>query len=225
SIIFTFKYAIVLVVLQNIFALALAVMIDSRKKGKGFFRTVFFMPNMISMIISSFVWVFIFSKVIPELAAKTHLNFLNQSWLGNPKWGFYSIIIVSLWVGVGYMMLIYLAALQGVPEELKEAALIDGASKIQVFFKITVPMIMHSITICTLLTLSTGFKAFDTIYALTGGGPVRGTQVMALNIYQEAFTGNMKFGYASAKSIILFGILLIVTLIQLGILKRREVEA
>ncbi|MFL0266896.1 carbohydrate ABC transporter permease [Candidatus Clostridium radicumherbarum] len=225
SIIFTLKYAVVLVVSQNIFAIALAVLIDSKKRGNGFFRTIFFIPNMISMIISSFVWVFIFTKVLSEISTKTHIAFLNSSWLGEPKLAFIAILIVSLWVGVGYMMLIYLAALQGVPQELKEASIIDGASPFQTFFKITLPLIMHAITICTFLTLSTGFKAFDIIYALTGGGPVRSTTVMGLNIYNEAFNGNMRFAYASAKSIILFLIILVITLIQLGVLKRKEIEA
>lgn len=225
AIIFTFKYAISLVILQNIFALALAVLIDSKKRGNGFFRTIFFIPNMISMIISSFVWVFIFTKVLSEIAAKTPFKFLDKSWLGEPKLAFGSILVVSLWVGVGYMMLIYLAALQGVPQELKEAAIIDGASIFQTFFKITLPMIMHAITICTFLTLSAGFKGFDIIYALTGGGPVRSTTIMSLNIYNEAFNGNMRFGYASAKSIILFLIILVITCIQLGVLKRKEIES
>lgn len=225
SILFTFKYAIFLVIIQNALALALAVLIDSKKKSNGFFRTIFFMPNMISMIISSFVWIFIFTKVFTEFALKTPFKFLDQSWLGDPKLSFFSILIVSLWSGVGYMMLIYLAALQGVPQELKEAAVIDGASAFQTFFSVTLPMIMHAVTICTLLTISTAFKAFDVVYALTNGGPVRSTQVMGLNIYEEAFHGNTRFGYASAKSIILFFIILIVTLIQLGILRKREVQS
>jgi len=225
SIIFTFKFAVIIVIFQNIFALGLALMIDSKKKSTGFFRTILFMPNMISMVIASFVWVFIFSKVFTQIAAVTPFKFLNQSWFGDAKLAFFAIVIVTLWAGVGYMMLIYLAALQGVPQELKEAAVIDGANVVQTFFKVILPMIMHSITICTFLTLAGAFKAFDIIFALTAGGPVRATEVMGLNIYQEAFMGNMRFGYASAKSIILFLIILIVTLVQLSVLKKREVEA
>ncbi|MBZ9685773.1 sugar ABC transporter permease [Clostridium estertheticum] len=225
SIIFTFKFAVIIVIFQNIFALGLALMIDSKKKSTGFFRTILFMPNMISMVIASFVWVFIFSKVFTQIAAVTPFKFLDQSWFGDAKLAFFAIVVVTLWAGVGYMMLIYLAALQGVPQELKEAAVIDGANVVQIFFKVILPMIMHSITICTFLTLAGAFKAFDIVFALTAGGPVRATEVMGLNIYQEAFMGNMRFGYASAKSIILFLIILIVTLVQLGVLKKREVEA
>lgn len=225
SILFTFKYAIYIIILQNVIALLLALMIESKKKSKGFFRTIFFMPNMISMIIGSFVWTFIFSMVLPEMATKTPFKFLDQSWLGDPKISFYAILIVALWAGVGYMMVIYMAALQGVPQDLKEAAVIDGANGFQTFFHITLPMIMHAITICLFLTLNAGFKVFDIIYALTGGGPGRTTEVMTLNIYSEAFSNNFRFGYACTKSMILFLIILVITLIQLGVMKKREVEA
>ncbi|MBC8059617.1 MAG: sugar ABC transporter permease [Clostridiaceae bacterium] len=225
SVIFTFKYAIIIVVLQNVFALGLALIVDSKKKSSGLFRTIFFMPNMISMVIASFVWVFIFTKVSTRVAEVTPFKFLDQSWFGDAKLASIAIIIVTLWVGVGYMMLIYLAALQGVPQELKEAAVIDGATSIQTFFNVTLPMIMHAITICLFLTIAGAFKAFDIVFALTSGGPVRATEVMGLNIYNTAFMGNMRFGYASAKSVILFLIILVVTLVQLKVLKKREVEA
>ena len=225
SIIFTAKYAIVVVILQNVFALGLALLVDSKKKSSGIFRTIFFMPNMISMVIASFVWVFIFSKVSAKIAEVTPFKFLNQSWFGDAKLASIAIVIVTLWVGVGYMMLIYLAALQGVPQELKEAAVIDGANVVQTFFNVILPMIMHAITICLFLTIAGAFKAFDIVFALTGGAPVKSTEVMGINIYQTAFMGNMRFGYSSAKSVILFLIILIVTLVQLNVLKKREVEA
>lgn len=222
---FTLKYVLFMIVLQNGIALLLAVLIESRKKSKGFFRTMFFMPNMISTIISAFMWTFIFSQVLPQLAEKTALAFLDQSWIGNPDFSFYSIIIVSLWNGVGYMMIIYLAALQGVPQHLKEAALIDGANPLQTFRSVTVPMITHAITICFFLTLNGAFKVFEVVFGLTGGGPGRSTQVITMNIYEEAFSNNFRYGYASAKSVILFAIILIFTLIQINVMKKKEVEA
>ena len=225
STVFTFKYAFVVLIIQNVVALLLALLIESKSKSKGMFRTIFFMPNMLSMIIGSFIWTFIFAKVLPEIASKTFLTFLDQSWLGDPHLAFYSILITSLWVGIGYMMIIYMAALQGVPQELQEAAIIDGANRFRVFFHVTLPMIMHAVTICLFLTISSAFKIFDTVYALTGGGPGRETQVMSLDIYEEAFSNNFRFGYADAKAIILFLIVLIITLIQLHIMKKKEVEA
>lgn len=222
---FTLKFVVFMIFLQNGIALLLAVLIESKTKNKGFFRTIFFMPNMISTIISAFMWTFIFSQVLPQLAEKTALTFLDQSWIGNPDFSFYSIIIVSLWNGVGYMMIIYLAALQGVPQHLKEAAIIDGASPFQTFFRVTVPMITHAITICFFLTLNGAFKVFDVVFGLTGGGPGRSTQVITMNIYEEAFSNNFRYGYASAKSVILFVIILIFTLIQINVMKKKEVEA
>ncbi|AOK91184.1 MULTISPECIES: carbohydrate ABC transporter permease [Paenibacillus] len=222
---FTLKYVLVMIVLQNVLALALAVLIESRTRTKGFFRTIFFMPNMISTIISAFMWTFVFSSVLPQIAEKTTIAFLGQSWLGDPKVSFFSIIIVSLWNGVGYMMIIYLAALQGVPQSLKEAAIIDGANAFQTLRSVTMPMITHAITICFFLTLNGAFKVYEVVYGLTGGGPGRSTQVITMNIYEEAFSNNFRYGYASAKSVILFAIVLIFTLIQLRVMKKREVEA
>ncbi|MBU5352659.1 sugar ABC transporter permease [Paenibacillus barcinonensis] len=222
---FTLKYVVFMLVLQNVIALLLAVFIETRTRSKGLFRTLFFMPNMISTIISAFMWTFIFSQVLPQLAEKLAVSFLDQQWLGDPKVSFYSILIVSLWNGVGYMMIIYLAALQGVPQSLKEAAVIDGANAFQVLRNVVLPMITHAITICFFLTLNGAFKVFEVVYGLTGGGPGRATQVITMNIYEEAFSNNFRYGYASAKSVVLFVIVLIFTLIQITVMKRKEVEA
>ncbi|MDQ6418458.1 sugar ABC transporter permease [Paenibacillus sp. LHD-117] len=225
SLLFTLKYVLFMVVLQNVIALLLAVLIESRKRSKTFFRTLFFMPNMISTIISAFMWTFVFTQVLPQLAEKTMITFLDQSWIGDPNVSFYSILIVSLWNGVGYMMIIYLAALQGVPQSLKEAAIIDGANTFQTFFRVTLPMITHALTICLFLTLNGAFKVFEVVYGLTGGGPGRSTQVITMNIYEEAFSNNFLYGYASAKSVILFIIILVFTFLQISIMKKKEVEA
>ncbi|WP_219835433.1 carbohydrate ABC transporter permease [Paenibacillus sp. R14(2021)] len=222
---FTAKYVIFAVVFQNVVALLLAMLIESRKKGKGFFRTIFFMPNMLSIIISTFMWVFVFSKVIPALSEYAALKFLDLSWLGDPNVSFWTILIVSLWGGVGTLMLIYMAAIQGIPQHLKEAAIIDGAQPIHMLRYITLPLIVHALTICIFLTLNSSFKVYDLVYALTGGGPGRGTQVITMNILEEAYQGNNRYGYASAKAIILFLIILVITMIQVSIMKKREVEA
>jgi raffinose/stachyose/melibiose transport system permease protein len=223
---FTLKYVICMVVLQNAFAILLAVLIESRRRTKALFRTIFFMPNMISMIIAGFMWLFIFTKVLPSIAGMSGLlSFLDRSWIGDPHYSFLTILIVSLWGGVGYLMVIYIAALQGVPKHLREAAQMDGANTLQCFRYVTVPMIYPAITIGIFLTLNSSFKVFDVVYSLTGGGPGRATQVMALNIFEEAFHFSERFGYASAKAMILFAIVFLITLIQLWIMKNREVEA
>jgi raffinose/stachyose/melibiose transport system permease protein len=225
SIWFTLKYVVFMVVLQNLIAIVLAVLVETRKRSKAWYRTVFFMPNMISMIIGGFMWLFIFTKVLPYLAVHSGMAYLDRSWIGDPKTSFYSILILSLWGGVGYLMVIYMAALQGIPQSLKEAAAIDGASELQVFRYVTLPLIYPAVTIGIFLTLNSSFKVFEAVFALTGGGPGRATQVISLNIMEEAFKMNSRYGYASAKAMILFLIVFLITLIQLRIMKKREVEA
>lgn len=225
AILFTAKYVVFAVILQNILALLLALLIESQRKAKGFFRTVFFMPNMLSIIISTFMWVFVFSKVLPALSNYAALKFLDVSWLGNPNLSFWSIMLVSVWGGVGTLMLIYMSAIQGIPQHLKEAAIIDGAKPYHMLRYITLPLIAHALTICIFLTLNSSFKVYDLVYALTGGGPGRATQVITMNILEEAYQGNYRYGYASAKAIILFLIILIITLVQVTMMKKREVEA
>lgn len=225
SIGFTLKYVVFMVILQNFFALLLAVLIESQRRSRVWFRAIYFMPNMISMIIGGFMWLFIFTEVLPYIAERTLFGFLDQSWIGNPTVSFFAILIVSLWVGVGYLMVIYIAALQWVPQQLKESAEIDGANALQSFRYVTLPMIYPALTIGVFITLNMSFKVFEVVYALTGGGPGRATQVIALNIFEEAFNMNNRYGYASAKAMILFLIVFLITLVQLWVMKRREVEA
>lgn len=224
AMLFTSKYVIVMVIVTNVIALGLAVAIESRRRAKGLFRTIFYMPNMISMVIGGYMWMFIFTKVLYYLADNWGWKFLDKSWIGDPRYSFIAIIIVASWGAIGYLMIIYMAALQGVPSELKEAASIDGANAWNNFWKIVFPLITHAITICVFWTLNAGFQVFDVIYALTGGGPGRATQSVAINIYEEAFKGNIRYGYATAKSTVLFVIVLIITMIQLKVTSSKEQE-
>ncbi len=224
SIKITVKFVVTIVIVQNAVALGLAILIESRKKSKGLFRTIFYMPNMMSLIIGGYMWMFIFTKVLFYIADHSFLKFLDQSWMGDSRFSFLAIVIVTVWSGAGYLMVIYIAALQGVPDSLKEAAAIDGAGAGQSFFHVTLPMIRHAFTICIFVTLSSSFQVFDVVYSLTGGGPGHATYVVALNIFEEAFKLNKRFGYASAKSMLLFVIIMLITLVQLMIMRRKEVE-
>jgi raffinose/stachyose/melibiose transport system permease protein len=219
---FTLRYVIYIVILMNAAALLLALGIESLKRGKAGFRTLFYLPNMISLIIGGYMWNFIFTQVFYSLSERWGLSILGNSWIGDPSYSFYAILIVALWGGTGYLMVIYIAALQGVPKALYEAAIVDGAGSIRRFFSITVPMIRQAFTICLFITLNNAFQVFDVVYSLTGGGPGRSTQVAAINIYEEAFGRSNRFGYATAKSMILFAIILGVTAIQLTVMKRKE---
>lgn len=225
SIVFTFKYVAAMVVVANLFALTLAVAIETRRHARGAFRTVFYLPNMISMVIGGYMWMFIFTKVLYYLADNFKgFSFLDHMWIGDPRYSFIAIIIVAAWGAVGYLMIIYMAALQGVPESMKEAAVLDGANAWQRFWQVELPMIRHAVTICVFWTLNSAFQVFDVIFTLTGGGPGRATQSAAMNIYEEAFRGNIQYGYATAKSTVLFFIVLIITAVQLSVMKRREEE-
>lgn len=225
SVLFTMKYVGVMVVVANVIALTLAVAIETRRHARGMLRTIFYMPNMISMVIGGYMWMFIFTKVLYYLA--DHYNgfsFLDHMWIGDPHYSFVAIVIVSAWGAVGYLMIIYMAALQGVPDNMKEAAVLDGANAWQRFWRVEFPMIRHAVTICVFWTLNSAFQVFDVIFTLTGGGPGRATQSVAMNIYEEAFRGNIQYGYATAKSTVLFAIVLIITAVQLTVMKRREEE-
>jgi len=223
---FTLRYVVAMVILQNGLALLLALLIDSRRsKTQVWYRTVFFLPNMISMVIAGFMWMFIFTRVLPSLGQGLGLEFLDRSWIGDPKSSFWAIMIVSLWAGVGYLMLIYIAALQGIPGQLIEAAYIDGADEWTIFRRIKLPMILPGITIGVFLALNSSFKVFEVVFSLTGGGPGRATQVIALNIFEEAFDLNFRYGYASAQANILFLFVALVTLVQLSVMKKREIQA
>jgi raffinose/stachyose/melibiose transport system permease protein len=222
---FTLRYGIWIVLLTNLAALGLALGIESLKKGTGLFRTIFYLPNMISMIIGGYMWNFVFTQVVYHFVDNWGWSFLDHSWIGDPSFSFIAILIVALWGGTGYIMVIYIAALQSVPKMLYEAATIDGAGALRRFFSVTLPMIRQAFTICLFITLNNAFQVFDVVYALTGGGPGRSTQVVAINIYEEAFARSSRFGYATAKSTVLFAVLLIATAIQLFVMKRREEEA
>lgn len=225
SILFTLKYVAVMVVVANVVALLLAVAIETRPSARGLFRTVFYMPNMISMVIGGYMWMFIFTKVLYYFVDNFNgFSFLDHMWIGDPHYSFIAIIIVAAWGAVGYLMIIYMAALQGVPESMKEAAVLDGANAWQRFWKVEFPMIRHAVTICVFWTLNSAFQVFDVIFTLTRGGPGRATQSVAMNIYEEAFRGNIQYGYATAKSTVLFILVLAITAIQLSLMRRREEE-
>ncbi|MHB9294749.1 sugar ABC transporter permease [Pillotina sp. SPG140] len=225
SMLFTAKYVVVMLLITNITALGLATFIESLPKAKGVYRTVFYLPNMISMIIGGYMWRFIFHKALYYMADNWGMKFLDHSWAGDVQFAFVSIIVVAAWGTVGYLLIIYMAALQGVPAQLKEAAELDGASAWQAFWNVTFPMIRSALIICVFWTLNSTFQVFDVIFSLTGGGPGRATQSVAINIYEEAFKGNIRYGYATAKSTALFIIILLVTVIQLATMRKREQEA
>lgn len=185
---------------------------------------MFFLPNVIGGLLLDYIWQFIFVKGFYTLGQLSGIGFFQEPWLGTPETGFWGTVIVFVWQSTGYMMIIYIAALVGVPKDLTEASRIDGASSWQVLRHVTMPLIMPAVTISLFLTTSNAFKMFDLNLALTNGGPGTSTESLALNIYREAFT-NSNFGLGTMKAMIFFIVVAAITVTQVLITKKREVEA
>ena len=212
---FTLKFSVVSIVTLNVFAFILALALTRKIKGTNLFRTVFFMPNLIGGIILGYIWQQMINAVL--LKYETTL-------VANPTYGFWGLIILMNWQMIGYMMIIYVAGLQNVPTDLIEAAEIDGATSLQTLFKVKIPMVMPSITICLFLTVSNSFKLFDQNLALTAGAPSKKTAMLALDIY-NTFYGRSGFeGVGQAKAVLFFIVVAVIALGQLVLTRRKEVE-
>ena len=212
---FTLKFSVVSIVTINVFAFILALALTRKIKGTNLFRTVIFMPNLIGGIILGYIWQQMINAVL--LKYETTL-------VANPTYGFWGLIILMNWQMIGYMMIIYVAGLQNVPTDLIEAAEIDGATSLQTLFKVKIPMVMPSITICLFLTVSNSFKLFDQNLALTAGAPSKKTAMLALDIY-NTFYGRSGFeGVGQAKAVLFFIVVAVIALGQLVLTRRKEVE-
>lgn len=224
SFILTTKYTVVAIIFTNLIGFGLALLVAQKLKTKNVLRTVFFMPNLIGGLILGFIWQFIFVKGFVSIGQLTGIPLFELAWLGDAKTAFWGIVIVSVWQGAGYIMIIYIAALQNVPQELIEAARIDGANRFQVLRHITMPLVAPAVTICLFLTTASSFKVFDQNLSLTNGGPFKSTEMLALNIYTEAFVNN-RYGIGEAKALIFFIVVAAITVLQVSISKKKEVES
>ncbi|AJY74208.1 ABC transporter permease [Paenibacillus beijingensis] len=223
SFVFTFKYVIATTILLNVLGLLLALVLNMALRTKNVLRTAFFLPYVIGPVIIGFIWQFIITGLFPEIGKATGLALFQKNWLSLPDHSFWSLVIVTVWHSAGYFMVIYLAALQGVPKDLLEAAEMDGAGRYLRFWHVLLPLIRPAMTINLFLAISNGFKAFDLNFALTRGGPFGTTESLAYHIYLDAFAKNL-FTYASAKAVVFFLVLASITLVQVAAMKRREVE-
>ena len=223
---FTALFAIVSLVLINVIAFAVAYALTRGIKGSNIFRTVFFMPNLIGGIVLGYIWSMIFDGIL------THYG---TSILLETKYGFWGLIILMCWQQIGYMMIIYIAGLQAIPEDMLEAAKIDGASSWKTLWNITIPNVMPSITICTFLSLTNGFKLYDQNLALTGGSPfrtladgnvIKTTEMLALNIYNTFYSraGIAWQGIGQAKAVIFCILVVAISMIQLKATRSKEVQ-
>ena len=222
---YTALFAFVSVVFINVLAFTVAYFLTKGIRGSNLFRTVFFMPNLIGGIVLGYIWSMIFDGILSRYGTSILLN---------TKLGFWGLIILMCWQQIGYMMIIYIAGLQAVPEDMLEAAKIDGASRWQTLWKVTIPNVMPSITICTFLSLTNGFKLFDQNLALTGGQPytilsdgssIKETEMLALNILNTFYGQNANSrGTAQAKAVLFFILVATIGLLQLSANRKKEVQ-
>lgn len=223
SLAFTSKYTIAFVVFSNVLAVLLALVLNKKLPLSNLFRGMFFVPYIMSMTIVGFIWKFIFSQGFDQFYKLTEWEWLNLSWLGDPKLAFFSVAFVGIWQQLGFYIVLYIAGLQAVPADVLEAATVDGANGVQRFFKVTLPLLGPSITTCIFMSLTNALKVFDIILALTKGGPGNSTYSVTLQIYNEAFTSN-NYGLGSAESIVYFVFVLAITQIVLKIFSAKEVD-
>ena len=215
---FTAAFTVVSTVLVNVLAFGIALLLTRGMRGTNVFRTVFFLPNLVGGIVLGYIWQILLNGVLANL--QRPLLALDA------KAGFVGLVILMCWQQIGYMMIIYVAGLQSVPGDLIEAAKIDGANDREILFKIKIPMVMPSVTICTFLTLTNSFKLFDQNVALTAGEPANASEMLALNIYNTFYgrSGAQWKGIGQAKAVVFFLIVVVISLIQLHFTRSKEVQ-
>jgi raffinose/stachyose/melibiose transport system permease protein len=215
SIWYTALFTIVSVLIINVVSFAIAMALTKGIKGTNLFRTVFFLPNLIGGIVLSYIWLMIFNAILQNFSK----TIVSSQWTA-----FWGLIVVVCWQQIGYMMIIYIAGIQNIPGELIEAAKIDGANAWQLLRNVTLPMLMPTITICSFLTLTNGFKLFDQNLALTGGNPGKLSQLLALNIYDTMYGTTGWQGVGQAKAVIFFILVALISVAQNKLTTSKEVE-
>lgn len=212
---FTALFAAVAIVTVNVLAFSLALLLTRGMRGTNLFRSVFFLPNLIGGIVLGYIWNLLINGVLGLWVVDITFS---------AAYGFWGLVLLTNWQLIGYMMVIYIAGLQNVPRDLLEAAAIDGASSRQALFRVKLPLVMPSVTICTFLTLTNAFKMFDQNLALTAGAPERRTQMLALNIYQTFYGRTGWQGVGQAKAVLFFLLVGVLAFLQLWLTRRREVQ-
>lgn len=224
SMLLTLKYVFFSVLLVNLVAFVFAYMLTSGMKGQNIFRTGFFTPNLIGGVVLGFIWQFVFSRILVNVGDSTGWGIFSTSWLSDPGKAFWSLVVVTVWQLSGYMMLIYVAGFTGMSEDVLEAASIDGATGFQRLKSIVMPLMVPSFVICLFLTLSRAFMVYDVNLTLTGGEPYGSTRLVAMHVYEKAFTAR-QYGVGQAEAVFLFLVVAVISGLQVYIGKKKEVEA
>lgn len=224
SLLKTFEYVLFVVVITNIVAFFIAYGLTRGIKAQGIYRVGFFTPNLIGGVVLGLIWKFVFSTALPTIGDLLHIGLLQKNLLSQPKTAFASLIVVAVWQLAGYLMLMYMAGIVGLPKDVLEAAKLDGATGWKELRYIILPLIMPSITICGFMSIKSAFMAYDVNMSLTNGGPFASTKLVAMQVYERAFT-SQQYGVGQAEALILFVIVAVITLLQVGLSKSKEVEA
>lgn len=221
SFLFTFKYTIILTITIIAISLIISLLLNTNIRARGFFRSMYFFPAVLSLITVGLIFNQIFYRVVPQLGELFEIKFLQSNILGNPELAIWGILITNIWQGVAMPAIIFLAGLQSVPQDLYEAATIDGANMIQKFRYITIPFLIPMLSVNLVLVVKSGLTVFDYIVAMTEGGPGRVTESIAYIIYQQGFK-QYKFAYGISQSIILLVVIVMISVIQTKLLSRKE---
>lgn len=224
SLFLTFKFVIATVIFVNLVGFALAFLVTSGLRIQNSLRTAYFTPNLIGGLVLGYIWQFIFVQSLPALGAKFGISFLKLGWLGDPHEAFWALVLVTIWQTSGYMMIIFIAGLVGIPKELIEASKIDGAGPFRRLFNITLPLMVPSFVVTIFLSLKNAFMVYDLNFSLTNGGPYNSTEMVSMHVVNTAFV-QANYGTGQAEAIVLFIIVAVVTGIQVYSSKKLEVEA
>ena len=220
---FTFKFAITATIIVNVISICLAVLLNSKIKGKSFFRGLYFLPNILGGLVVCYVFNFFFTFILPSFGKLIGNEFLSTSLLSNESTAWFAIIICTAWQAIAFNTIIYISGLQTIPGDVYEAAAIDGASPWQKFWHISFPLIAPFFTINMVLCMKNFLMAFDQIVAMTGGGPNSSTESISYLIYKTGLSGS-QFGYQCANSVIYFIVIVLISVFQMKFLNKREVQ-
>lgn len=223
SYVFTFKFALLTTIIVNVVSLLLALGLNAKIKFRNTLRALYFIPNILGVLIVGFIFNFIFSKIVPNMGVAIGSEILSKNILGNPDLAWIGIVFVTAWQSIAFNTIIYLSGLQTIPEDIYEASAIDGANSWTNFKKITFPLVAPFFTINMVLAMKNGLMVFDQVIAMTGGGPSRSTETISVLIYKGGFEGG-QFAYQLANGVIYFIIIVTISVLQIRFLEKREVE-
>lgn len=223
SYLFTFKFAIAATVIVNVLSMVMALLLNSKIRAKGFFRGLYFLPNILGGLVIAYVFNFFFTFILPGIGKSMGIDFLSTSLLSRENTAWFAVVICAAWQAIAFNTIIYISGLQTIPEDVFEAASIDGATKWKKFWKISFPLIAPFFTINMVLCMKNFLMVFDQIIAMTGGGPNQSTESISLLIYKAGLSGS-QFGYQSANSVVYFIIIVLISVFQMKVLNKREVQ-